>query len=226
MKSSNIWDGIWTKDSYSLPGLREKKAIKKINLMYKSIEIDNNMTFIDMGCGGGYISKQIYLQNKCNIIGVDFSAKAIQLAKENCKNLPIIFLNNPINKVELPDRSADVVACFGSLEHIEDIDSVLFEIIRILKNNGIIFVTSSNKKSIMYIHRKIKEVLKLWKYGYQKNWTPIEMKKHFEMLGFCSISCKVDLGIGDFKLITFFDSLIRFFNKNWGRYIIYVGRKL
>jgi len=226
MECNNIWDAIWTKDNYSTPDLREIKANKKIELMSNIVKINSDTIFIDIGCGGGYISKQIYFRNKCKVVGVDFSIKAIQLAKNNCNNLPIVFLNNSITKIELPDAYADVVACFGCLEHVENIDLALSEITRILKKSGILFITSSNKKSIMYFHRKVKESLKLWKYGYQKNWTTIELKKYLEKLGLISIVCKVNLGIGDFKLLTFMDSIIRIFNKDWGRYIIYAGRKL
>lgn len=61
-----------------------------------------------------------------------------------------------------------------------------------LKPNGKVFITSSNNNSVMYYHRKVQEKRKAWKYGYQKNWTPNELKE-FEVL-----ESRTILGIGDF----------------------------
>jgi 2-polyprenyl-3-methyl-5-hydroxy-6-metoxy-1,4-benzoquinol methylase len=226
MMLNKIWDKIWSNDSYSMPEVRIEKAVEKINIMNKVIRIDRNTTIIDLGCGGGYISKYIYDNNQCNIVGVDFSSEAIEVAKKNCAGLPISFFCSSADKTELLDNIADVVVCFGVLEHIEDINSTINEILRILKNNGLLFITSSNKKSFMYYHRKIKEILKVWKYGYQKNWHPLELKKYMEKHGFVTEYFDSCLGIGDFKYITIFDTLLRLFDKQWGRYIIYAGRKL
>lgn len=225
MGLEKVWNNVWGNDSYSLPKLREKKANKKCKKLFETIPIEKDWSVVDLGCGGGYISNKIYeMSGSMQIIGIDFSSKAIELAKRNCKNKPIKFMTNNATSIDIESNSIDMVVCFGLIEHIENYDLCFQEIIRILKKEGVLYLTSSNKHSFMYIHRKIKEFFKVWKYGYQKNWTLSGLDSFLKSLGFEKISLSVDMGIGDFKYITLIDRIVNVFNKNWGRYIVYAGR--
>ncbi|QXE18695.1 class I SAM-dependent methyltransferase [Clostridium sp. 001] len=225
MGLEKIWNSIWKNDSYSLPKLREEKANKKCEELFKTIPIKKDWSIIDLGCGGGYISNKIYeMSGSTEIIGIDFSSEAINLAKNNFKNKPITFMVNNATKLNLENNSADLVVCFGLIEHIENYDLCFNEITRILKKGGFLYLTSSNKHSFMYMHRKIKERLKIWKYGYQKNWKLLDLDTFLKSLGFETISINIDMGIGDFKYITIMDRIVSIFKKNWGRYIVYAGR--
>lgn len=225
MNLNNIWNNIWERDSYSDPKLRELKATVKLEKMLKIISICNDDVVVDLGCGGGYITKRLYDQKRCRVIGVDFSHEAISLASQNCIGRPIEFLENSASKIDLADKTADIIVCFGVIEHIDNFADAFHEIERILKPQGYLYITSSNKNSFMYYHRKIKEFLGIWKYGYQKNWTACNLENYLKSLNFSTINLGVETGIGDFNYITYLDKLFSHIFKNWGRYIVYAGRK-
>lgn len=225
MGLETIWNSVWQKDSYSLAETREKKAIKKCEKLFKTISISNHCSIIDIGCGGGYISNRIYeMSQSKQVVGIDFSSQAIELAKKKYKDKPITFIECTATNINLESNSIDIAVCFGLIEHIENFDLCFNEIKRILKQGGFLYLTSSNKHSFMYIHRKIKEFFKVWKYGYQKNWTVTNLEKYLLSIGFETTKINVECGVVDFKFITLLDKIINVFYKNWGRYIIYAGR--
>ena len=49
-------------------------------------EIENNSTILEVGCGNGSTLIEICNKKRCTGIGLDFSTKMIDLAKENLKN--------------------------------------------------------------------------------------------------------------------------------------------
>lgn len=219
------WDPIWEKDSYSDTELRKDKAKKKVDLFFDYLALDKENVCVDIGCGGGFISSEIHHRFKCKIISFDISEEAIKLAK-----LENAFENSDyrIASAEclpLSDQSVDVVLCIGVLEHIINFNKALAEIDRILKPNGKLIVTTSNLYSLMYFDRLIKQLFGVWKYGYQKNWSPRQIKHQLNIAGFSIINTSVFQGFGDFHCKNQLDSLFNKFINCWGRYILLVGEK-
>lgn len=221
----NIWNQIWNYDSYSIPELRRKKAKYKVDNFKDFLSIDYNTVCVDIGCGGGYISKEIYDRYNCCIFSCDSSSTAIEYAKQYNVFEKSHYFVSSAQKIDLPNSIADIVFCIGVLEHIEDIDSALNEIRRILKGNGKFIIVSSNCYSLIYFDRIIKQFLKKWKYGYQKNWRPSKLKSKLIENGFTIKQISIHQGYGDFKKLNKADRIISKINPFWGRYIQIVGGK-
>ena len=220
-EQGNVWDIVWKKDSYSDPNLRKLKARKKVDKLFEVMPLlDSHMVLVDVGCGGGYVSSEIYSRIHNKIICIDESNAAIELSKKNLSDLPIDIYHCNGTDIQLGNNIADIVICIGSLEHIQNIDGCIGEIKRILKPGGYLYVVSSNKHSFMYYHRKIKEHLHIWKYGYQKNWSQDELKKYLHSKGLEVVHSEIVNGMGDFKYISFLDSLCSRLGKPYGRYIV------
>lgn len=226
MKSSYVWDKIWSKDKYSEEKLRSIKAKEKYDML-SSIFYQNNYDIIlDLGCGAGFISNEVAKHNnKSKIVAIDKSYVAINKAKRMFENSKISFLEGDMCQIPLEDNSVNLVLCIGSIEHVKDTDKVFNEISRVIRRDGKLIIMSSNKKSFMYIDRKIKEFLGIWKYGYQKNWKGNELVEEIQKYGIRKEYSGVREGIGDFGYITIMDKLVHAFNKDWGRYIFYIGRR-
>lgn len=219
------WDPIWADDSYSNSELRRLKAKKKVDLFSEFLELNSENICVDIGCGGGFVSAEIQKRFKCKIIGFDVSEEAIKLArKENAVNNSDYRISSA-EKLPLPDQSVDAVLCIGVLEHIVDFNDALTEIYRILKPQGKLVVITSNLYSLMYFDRIIKQLFGIWKYGYQKNWSPRQIKHLLNNTGFHIICKSVFQGFGDFNNKNRIDTLLNRIINSWGRYILLLGEK-
>ena len=109
-----------------------EKPLKKINLL-------------DIGCGGGLLSEPM-CRLGANVVGIDASAKNIEVAKFHAKKNRL-----KINyKVASPEKlqtkiKFDVILNMEIVEHVEDIDFFIKESSKLLKKNGIMFVATLNK---------------------------------------------------------------------------------
>ncbi len=119
--------------------IRKKTISSKIKLLKK---FKTNGVHLDVGCGTGeflYACKK----NNYKTIGVEPSKLASKKAVKNY-NLKI---SNDVTLASLEDRSIDSVSMWHVLEHIEDINSFIIQLNRILKNNGIVLIAVPNTDS-------------------------------------------------------------------------------
>ena len=156
------WDPIWKNDSYSEVSLRKLKAFTKVDLFSSFLGLKTDDICLDVGCGGGYISKELFDRFNCKIIGCDNSVEAIDFANKNNTFGNSVFLVASATELPFESDSVDAVVCIGVLEHIMDIDIALSEIRRVLKPNGKFVAITSNCYSVMYIDRIIKQIRRCW----------------------------------------------------------------
>lgn len=221
----SVWDAIWDSDSYSNPKLREEKAKYKLDSIEEYISVNQQDICVDLGCGGGYISKELFLRYKCKVLSLDESKTAIEYAKKHNSFDNSHYFRSSATKIDLLDSSVDIVFCFGVLEHVREINLAISEIKRILKPKGKIVITSSNRFSIMFFDRIIKQLFRRWRYGYQKNWTPKGILMKLEQYDFSIYNCSIKQGYGDFDTINKVDRAINRIIPCWGRYIQIIGEK-
>ena len=136
-----------------------KKILDKKNIYKNFVEeiehyIDNESTVLDLGCGTGAFS--ISISDKCKkIYAVDIVEDFVLATKKNVaeykkKNITTIFQKD--EKIPAQDNFFDVVLLVDVLHHVENIEEILIEIRRVLKNNGTIVIFEPNKLNpLMYL---------------------------------------------------------------------------
>lgn len=92
---------------------------------------------LDLGCGNGEVAKCLFKQ-KVNY-GLDINQTALNSARK--KNIYKNLLLSKAEKIPLKDNSLDLIFSNCTLEHIKDLDSVLSEAKRVLKNKGFFVFT-------------------------------------------------------------------------------------
>jgi len=114
------------------------KGRRKIlcDLIYEQISNTKNLEILDVGCGSGGTSTAF--RQFGNVTGIDFSSLALKFAKN--KGLANVVRST---STSIPFRSEkfDIITVLDVIEHIKDDKSVLKEIWRLLKPNGIIILT-------------------------------------------------------------------------------------
>lgn len=92
---------------------------------------------LDIGCGYGYYTNY-FNSIGADVIGVDGSALMINLANKNYPNCT--FSVADITKsFELPSEEFDIVFCNQVLMDIENIEPIISEVKRVLKDGGIFY---------------------------------------------------------------------------------------
>ncbi len=101
---------------------------------------------LDAGCGSGIMLVDLSIR-KFEVFGVDISSSMVKEAKE----LPLRFgITEPflcvadIENLPFIDRSFDLIVCAGVIEYLDQDDRALSEISRVLKPNGIAFLSVTN----------------------------------------------------------------------------------
>lgn len=170
----------YTKDFYNQDYniKRYGEAIDEVGL-WKSEEIifnkyiNKNDVILDLGCGAGRTTINLYKAGYKNITGLDLSTNLIDYANNYIKenNLNINLVVGDATKLNYEDNSFDIVIfSFNGMQCIpgkKNRDSVLKEVYRVLKPGGIYIFTAHNRDdsgSYQYVwdEEKIK-----WKNGTQ-----------------------------------------------------------
>jgi ubiquinone/menaquinone biosynthesis C-methylase UbiE len=99
---------------------------------------------LDIGCGTGHLANEIKkIYPSANITGIDISKKAITIGKKKYKQITLLQGDAEKN---LPFASVhfDLVISGEHIEHLQDPDTYLSEINRVMKKDGILLLTTPN----------------------------------------------------------------------------------
>lgn len=161
---------------------------------------DKHYKILDLCCGTGDICR--ILQSKypdAEITGIDFSHNMLEIAK---KQLPKIkFIEQDVTTLPFEEKTFDLCTISFGLRNVDDLQKVLKEIKRVLKDEGIFFNLDLGKpnrfwnivlKPYMYIFVPLlgklshgKSVpLKYFVHSNESFPSPENLKKIYESLGF------------------------------------------
>lgn len=106
---------------------------------------------LDVGCGGGILSEAMAKQGAI-VTGIDMSSAPLEVAKRHAEqsNLHISYQQITIEKfvekqTALSAGKFDVITCMEMLEHVPNPSSVITSCKRLLKPNGVLFLSTINR---------------------------------------------------------------------------------
>ena len=159
MKHYDMWGDKYNKDmvEWNYTGPQETVNIFKKHTLSKDIKI------FDAGCGTGLVGIELKKFGYTNIDGADLSKKLLDLIPKGFYNkLEQIDLNKPLNK---KSNIYDAVLCVGTFTFGHVKPPALDELIRVVKNKGLICFTVNEGIYEEYgFDKKIKELSdkKVW----------------------------------------------------------------
>ena len=119
--------------------LMEKEHDNNVSKFLKTISFDKPFTFLDVGCGNGWVVRKIAKENNCKkCIGIDISKKMIIQAKKKQDNNKEEFLHVDIESWNYKGKF-NFIFSMETLYYADSIEVALEKIYKLLKPSGQFF---------------------------------------------------------------------------------------
>lgn len=168
------------KTLHDINSTRLEFIIQHINL--------SGLSVLDVGCGGGILCEAM-AKGGAKVTGIDAECDAIQVAKNhgNEQQLAIDYFCTPIEDYE--HTGFDVITCMEMLEHVQKPELVLEHCRRLLKPNGLLFLSTISRSLKAYASAIIAAeyvlgLLPKQTHDYSKFIKPSELTAMTRSLGF------------------------------------------
>ncbi|MBR3113754.1 MAG: class I SAM-dependent methyltransferase [Methanobrevibacter sp.] len=120
------------------------EGLAKWSLSHLDISKDN--VILDIGCGGGVNVKRFLKMTENKVYGIDYSElavkRSIKLNKSAVDEGKCEIIKGSVSDLPFNDNSFDIVTGFETVYFWPDFSNDLKEVLRVLKDNGIIFIAN------------------------------------------------------------------------------------
>jgi len=123
-------------------GLKGKVLKKFYDLLIKRIDVRQDATVLDVGCGTGSVLKLINEVTNINGYGIDIEENMIIEAKQKCPTMNIQV--SSCTETPFGNNKFDVITTCLAFHHFADKEGFARETARILKPDGILYITDPN----------------------------------------------------------------------------------
>jgi ubiquinone/menaquinone biosynthesis C-methylase UbiE len=153
------WDKHWTNNmddpiaNIKTPSIWSD-FVWKFSLNFSRFKEPNKINFLELGAGSSSVTRYVHKNFNFNCTVLDRSSQALKLSELIFKRdkIDIKTINSEIKIMPFKDNEFDIIFLGGVMEYLNDIESCVIEINRILKPGGkLIFLTVPNVFNIQFI---------------------------------------------------------------------------
>ena len=168
------WALLYDNDNDDLLGtVSQPNAVMMFHEYFK----DSKLKIIDVGCGTGLVGLELKNLGFSNFDGIDISQEMIDIAQSRGYNS--LFLGNLNKSLSIDSNSYDAALCVGVFTHGHVGPERFYELIRIVKPEGIICFTINEDVYESYgFDIAIKHL------GFINVWEILDIKRHDYMVNF------------------------------------------
>jgi 2-polyprenyl-3-methyl-5-hydroxy-6-metoxy-1,4-benzoquinol methylase len=127
-----------------IPGMDGALELEHIHRYALAKKLAAGKVVLDIASGEGYGSRML-ADVAARVFGVDISEDAVAHARRTYRVPNLEFRAGSCAAIPLEDRSVDLVVSFETIEHHAQHEEMLDEIARVLKPDGVLFISSPNK---------------------------------------------------------------------------------
>lgn len=185
---------MWDKraETFDEKSWRTNYLRKAQSALIDLLDIENNTSFLEVGCGTGWALGQIAIlrKGKGRFYGVDLSSKMIDKAKENFKTNPnFLFIKANAESIPLDDDSFDVIICTNSFHHYLRPAKAFREMRRLLRSSGKLYILDPTADT-WYV-KLADKLMKLTQHEHVKLYSTEEFQKLFADSGLKYVQTKM-----------------------------------
>jgi 2-polyprenyl-3-methyl-5-hydroxy-6-metoxy-1,4-benzoquinol methylase len=111
-----------------------------------ALEFVKDKVVLDAACGEGY-GTNLLASKAFFVIGVDSDKTCIEHASQSYRKDNLKFIQSNVVQLSIESNSIDVVISFETIEHIYEHEFFLKEIKRVLRNDGILIISTPEKQN-------------------------------------------------------------------------------
>lgn len=123
----------------------------RTNFIKTRVDLEGK-SIIDVGCGGGLLCENL-ISEKNEVLGIDMSKEAIEIAKahQSLKNLKINYKNISLDQlINDSKKKYDVLTCLELIEHVPDPEKLIRNCIEITEDQADLFFSTLNRNLISF----------------------------------------------------------------------------
>ncbi len=145
----------------------------------KVLELVEGDNILDVGCfTGSFVRQAVRRFPAKNVIGIDYSAECIQVARALYPDLQNCFRRMSVYDLALGAAAVECITVQEVLEHLEGAALAIKEFNRVLKSGGVLIITVPNPYYVVHIARFVRrETANTW-----RAWRGRTPKLHAEVL--------------------------------------------
>ena len=161
------------------------EGLAKWSLSHLDISKDN--VILDIGCGGGVNVKRFLKMTENKVYGIDYSElaveRSIKLNKSAVDEGKCEIIKGSVSDLPFTDNSFDIVTGFETVYFWPDFVNDLKEVLRVLKDDGVIFI--ANEALPKEGDERQKELIELLD---MKIYSEDELVESLKMAGFSNVT--------------------------------------
>lgn len=184
----------------------DKKAAQDIERSYQTPEIVRQRIqtlealalragehVLDAGCGTGLLVQGMSstIGSQGRIVGVDFSNDMLEVAKNRCSELDNIELKQgSVTELNFADNSFDAASCTQTLLYVDDIETALSELHRVLKPGGRVAILETDWRGVVLSSPDdimTRKILDAWDATVSSPNLPVKLTPLLKKLNFAAI---------------------------------------
>lgn len=147
MDIANIVNGHAERFVSTIKDFDFKTVYEHLHRYAYALQFVNGKRVLDLGCGEGYGS-WILAQAAKDVVGIDKDFRIVKHAQETYRKDNLKFVEGKVEELQFCSSDFDVVVCFEVIEHIIAQEECLAEVRRVLRDEGLLLISSPVKSDI------------------------------------------------------------------------------
>jgi ubiquinone/menaquinone biosynthesis C-methylase UbiE len=136
--------------------LQYEKRLSQLLEVVKDFELQNGYWVLDVGTGTGILLPLLReaIGPSGKLMAIDFSLKMLEQATQ--RRGEAVLLNASVEAIPFRADQFDRVTCFSAFPHFPNKEKALFEIVRVLRNGGKLFIAHLHSmEEINQLHQEM-----------------------------------------------------------------------
>lgn len=152
---------------------------------------------LDIGCGPGLTTEALAraVGEQGRVAGVDIAPAMLAIARRRCESLPQVgFEQADVTRLPYADASFDVALASQVYEYVEDIDSALRELARVIRPGGRALLVDTDWESAVWASHddaRMRRVIETWNEHIPHPQLPRTLKRRMTQAGFDAVRVEV-----------------------------------